>query len=132
GEAGTGPGGTAGVSVGSGGIAGRPDGGGGSGGRGIDAGFDARTDAGSIHRIHCGTLTCFAPEQFCCIPDGASARCVAAGGTCPAAGNKLLCDDGTDCLGNNLICCVADVPNGSSLADCRSLATCNGPKAQVL
>jgi hypothetical protein len=54
------------------------------------------------------------------------------GGTCPVAGDRLYCDDRTDCGASDLICCAADLPSGSSLADCRTLATCNGPKAQVL
>jgi hypothetical protein len=119
--------------IGSGGIAGRPDGGGGAGGT-LDAGADdARADAANTRRIRCGNLTCSAPDQYCCIPDGSLPRCVSTvGGTCAANGNKIHCDDRTDCPGPNEICCAADIANGSSVADCRPLATCNGPKAQLL
>jgi hypothetical protein len=53
------------------------------------------------------------------------------GGSCAAKGNAIHCDDRTDCP-TGLVCCAFDVPNGSSVAECRTLATCNGPKAQVL
>jgi hypothetical protein len=94
---------------------------------------DARADASFTRRIRCGNLTCSAPDQYCCIPDGSLPRCVSTvGGTCAANGDKIHCDDRTDCPDPNQICCAADIANGSSVADCSTLAACNGPKAQIL
>jgi len=82
-------------------------------------------------RIRCGTTTCTAVQQFCCVR-GTRATCEpAVGGNCPTNGDRLYCDDRTDCLANQ-ICCAADLPSTSSLADCRLAAVCNGPKAQHL
>jgi hypothetical protein len=122
-------------STGSGGTAGQAGSGpGGAAGRSIDGGpSDVRVDASAPHPIPCGNVTCFAPEQFCCIPNAGNPRCAATvGGNCAANGDKLYCDDRTDCASTAQICCATDVANGSSVAECRLLSACTGPAAQVL
>ena len=128
GAAGTG---TAGGGNGGSGTAGSTvDGGGGSGtagsgGRTVDAG---RPDAPALHPILCGTTTCEAPTQFCCIPNNNNAPsfCAVVGsiGQCPNNADSVFCDDRTDCPTLGEICCAADIANGSSNATCVAPGQC--------
>jgi hypothetical protein len=126
GAGGAGAGGTAagGTSVDdAGGVGGRPDAG----------AIDAGAGNGSTRRIRCGSTTCAALAQFCCLPVGLAARCEpVVGGDCPANGDRLYCDDRTDCAVSNQVCCAADLPSTSAQAECRLANACNGAKAQRL
>jgi hypothetical protein len=102
---------------------------GGMGGARVDAG---PPDAGAMRTIHCGTTTCTAPGQFCCIDDGAAPRCVATGaGVCPNRAERVRCDDRSDCSVSQQICCASDPPgngtNGTPFAVCELPANCAGP-----
>jgi len=99
-----------------------------------DAGpADAREEAGAPRHIGCGTTTCAAPDQFCCLQDGRMPRCEpTVGGVCVVNADRVYCDDRNDCSLQNQICCAMDLPSTSSLADCRMANACNGPKAQHL
>src|SRR5947209_7119785 len=92
------------------GVAGR-GGPGGAAGRSVDAGAaGGGPDGGTVHRVHCGNVSCFAPDQLCCIPDNGTAHCEAVlGGSCAANGDRVNCDDRTDCTGPGSICCAEDI-----------------------
>jgi len=123
----TGPGGS---DPGMGGSAGGDEGG--VAGGPPDAGSADAGGSGSVRRIRCGDVMCSALDQFCCLRDGRIPRCEPlVGGDCPTSGDRLYCDDRSDCLANQ-ICCAADLPSTNSLADCRLPGTCNGTKAQRL
>jgi hypothetical protein len=71
-------------------------------------------------------------QQFCCLRDGRTPVCQPlVGADCPTSGDRVYCDDRSDCLANQ-ICCAADLASTSSLADCRVPGACNGTKAQQL
>jgi len=115
---GSGPGGAAGTAGTAGNGGAPPDGGGGSG---IDSG-------GPLHPIRCGTITCSAPGEFCCIPiNNQIPRCVATGGACPANADRVACDDRTDCPALQI--CCAENPNGPGVADCRLPINCDALNA---
>src|SRR5205823_7134928 len=107
---------TGGMGGGAGGNAGTANGGqggggaAGTGGSGGVTGVDAGTDSGHPLNLHCGNTLCSAPTEFCCIPEGAAARCVAATsvGNCPDSAAKVRCDDPTDCPIAGQVCCAQD------------------------
>jgi hypothetical protein len=103
-------------------------GGGGASGSGGVTVVDAGTDAGHDD-IHCGTTFCRAVTEFCCIPMGGSARCVASTNPnfCPDSAAKVRCDDHTDCPIATQICCAQEGggTNGAT-ATCRAPGNCNG------
>jgi hypothetical protein len=105
----------------------------GSAGGAVDGGPpDSGSGGDSMRRIRCGSATCIALQQFCCLRDGRTPVCQPiAGGDCPTNGDRVYCDDRSDCVANQ-VCCAADLASTSSLADCRLPGACNGVKAQQL
>lgn len=91
------------------------------------------TDAASEARaVRCGTSSCQAPAQSCCVYDPPRYACVD-GPSCPAddAGNAataLRCSATADCAPGT-VCCLYETPSRDLASDCRP--GCSAREAQL-
>jgi hypothetical protein len=93
------------------------------------------TGGGGGGDVNCGSSTCAAPQQFCCVtgagPGGnPSYKCQSGQGNCGGSANPgtpVYCDKTADCPGGD-VCCGAEYngAGGAYYSDVSCQATCNG------